>query len=187
MMSLSEKYKTEAIPSMIKEFGYKNPLAVPKIEKVVVNTGFGRLVVGKSKDEHEKIQKSIIEDLALITGQRPVSTVAKKSISAFKLREGMVIGAKVSLRGEIMYGFLDKIVNVALPRSRDFQGIDQKSVDNKGNLTIAFKEQIAFPEVSPERSKNIFGFEITIATTAKSKEEGLRLFRALGFPMKRDK
>ncbi|MDO8265250.1 MAG: 50S ribosomal protein L5 [Candidatus Parcubacteria bacterium] len=184
MITLGEKYKIEVIPLLMKEFGYKSPLAVPRIEKVVINSGFGKLVAGKSKDEHEKIQKSIIEDLTLIAGHHPVSTKAKKSSAAFKLREGMTIGAKVTLRGLIMYGFLDKIIHVALPRSRDFQGIKIKSVDGNGNLTIAFKEQISFPEVSPEKSKNIFGFEITIVTSAENQEEGLRLLRALGFPIK---
>lgn len=184
MIRLSEKYKEEAIPGLMKKFGYKNPMAAPKIEKVVINTGFGKLVVGKTSDEQKKIQESILNDLALITGQKPILTRAKKSISAFKIRKGIPLGVKVILRGKKMFDFLERLIHIALPRSRDFQGIDPKSFDKKGNLTIGIKEHITFPEVSPEKIKQIFGFEVIIATTAKSREEGIGLLKLMGFPIK---
>ncbi len=181
---LSEKYNTEVIPEMIKKFGYKNKMAVPKIVKVVVNTGFGREISGKTSEEQKKLTDYIIENLSLICGQRAILTQAKKSISSFKIRKGMPIGAKVTLRGKKMMDFLERLIHLALPRSRDFQGIDPKSVDKKGNLTIAIKEHIAFPEILPERAKNIFGLEITVVTTAKTREEGIELLKLLGFPIK---
>jgi len=184
MLQLQNKYRKEVIPVMMKEFGYRSTMAVPKIEKVVINTGFGRLVVGKTNDEQKKIQEAILNDLAQISGQRPILTRAKKSISAFKIRKGMALGAQVTLRGKRMLDFLERLVYIALPRSRDFQGIDQKSFDKKGNLTIAIKEHITFPEVSPEKVKQIFGFEVTTVTTAKSREGGIRLLKLMGFPIK---
>ena len=185
MINLKEKYNKEVIPAMKEKFGYKSNMAVPKIEKVVVNTGFGRLVSDKTNDEKKKIGIAIAQDLALITGQAPVLTKAKKSIAGFKIREGMVIGAMVALRRKKMYDFLDRLIHIAFPRSRDFRGIDVKSVDESGNLTVAVKEHIFFPEVSPEKSKVMFGFEVVIATTAKTKEQGIELFRLLGFPFKK--
>jgi len=179
-----EKFNTEAVPGMIKKFGYKSRMAVPRIEKVVVNTGFGRQVAGKSTEEQKKISDSILEDLTVICGQKGIKTLAKKSIASFKVREKMPLGAKVTLRGKKMIDFLERLIHLVLPRTRDFKGIDLKSVDKKGNLTLAIKEHIAFPEILPERAKNIFGLEVTVATSAKSKEEGLELFRLLGFPMK---
>jgi large subunit ribosomal protein L5 len=184
MLQLQNKYRKEVIPVMMKEFGYRSTMAVPKIEKVVINTGFGRLVVGKTNDEQKKIQEAILNDLAQISGQKPILTRAKKSISAFKIRKGMALGAQVTLRGKRMLDFLERLVYIALPRSRDFQGIDQKSFDKKGNLTIAIKEHITFPEVSPEKVKQIFGFEVTIVTTAKIREGGIRLLKLMGFPIK---
>lgn len=184
MLRLKEKYQKEIIPEMMKKFGYKNTMAVPNIEKVVVNTGFGRLLSGKTSEEQKKIQDAILGDLSLIVGQRPILTRAKKSVSGFKIRKGMAVGVRVTLRGRKMYDFLERLINIGLPRSRDFRGIDQKSFDNKGNLTIGIKEHITFPEVSPEKVKNIFGFEVTTATTAKSKEEGLELLKLIGFPIK---
>ncbi|MBZ9578421.1 50S ribosomal protein L5 [Patescibacteria group bacterium] len=183
-MRLPEKYKKEVIPAMQKKFGYPNIMAVPKIEKVMVNTGFGRLITGKTSDEQKKIYEAILNDLVLITGQKPVLTRAKKSISGFKIRQGMPVGAQGTLRGKRMFDFLERLIHIALPRSRDFRGIDPKSFDREGNLTIAIKEHIAFPEISPEKVKNIFGFEITVVTTAKNKEEGIELLRLLGFPIK---
>ncbi|MBI2625313.1 MAG: 50S ribosomal protein L5 [Candidatus Nealsonbacteria bacterium] len=184
MQKLQEKYKREVVPKMREKFGYKNDMAVPRVEKVSVNTGFGRLAVGKSGEEQKKIQESILQDLALITGQRPVLTRSKKSISAFKLRENMPIGAKVTLRKKKMNDFLERVINIALPRSRDFRGIQASSIDKKGGLTIGIKEHIAFPEVSPERVKQIFGFEITVATNAKTREEAQELLKLMGFPIK---
>lgn len=184
MSHLLEKYKKEVIPLMMQKFGFKNPMAVPKIEKVVVNTGFGRLVAGKTAEEQRKTQDFILEDLDLICGQKIMLKKAKKSISSFKIREGMIIGAAVTLRKKKMYDFLERLISIALPRSRDFQGIDPKSFDKKGNLTIGIKEHIAFPEVSPEKSKNIFGLEIIVVTNAKNQTEGIELLRAMGFPIK---
>lgn len=181
---LIEKYKNEVIPSMMEKFGYKNSMAVPKIDKVVVNTGFGRQISGKTTEEQKKIVDSVIEDLSLICGQRAIKTSAKKSIATFKIRQGMPLGSMVTLRGKKMIDFLERLIHIVLPRTRDFRGIEKKSVDQEGNLTIAIKEQIAFPEILPERAKSIFGLEVTIVTTAKKREEGLELLRLMGFPIK---
>jgi large subunit ribosomal protein L5 len=184
---LKEKYNKEVLPKMKEEFGYKSSMAVPKIEKVVVNTGFGRLVAGQTGGEREKIEKRVLNDLSLITGQKMVLREAKKSIASFKTRKGMPIGASCVLRRKKMYDFLERLIHIALPRSRDFKGIDPKAVDQNGNLTVGVKEHIIFPEVSPEQAKQIFGLEITVVTTADNREEGLKLFRLLGFPIKEEK
>jgi len=184
VVHLSEKYNTEVIPQMMKKFGYKSKMAVSRVEKVVVNTGFGRQIAGKSTEEQKKIQEAVLADLALITGQRPILTKAKKSIASFKIREGLPIGAKVVLRGKRMMDFLERLIHIVLPRTRDFQGIEPNSFDKKGNLTIAILEHIAFPEILPEKAKDIFGLEITVVTNAKSKEEGMELLKLLGFPIK---
>lgn len=180
-MTLKEKYKKEIVASLQEKFGYSNKLLVPKVEKVVINVGFGKRL--KDKDFVENIEKTLVK----ISGQKPVFTKAKKSISSFKIREGMVIGAMVTLRGEQMYHFLDKLINVSFPRVRDFRGISEKSVDRQGNMSIGFKENSAFPEVKVVDINNIHGLEIVINTTAKNKEEGVELFRALGFPFRKDK
>lgn len=185
MIKLKEKYNKEVVPAMTKKFGYKSIMAVPKIEKVVVNTGFGKLISGKTGEEQKKILSAVAEDLSLICGQKVVLTKAKKSIASFKTRTGMIIGAKATLRGKRMTDFLERVINIALPRSRDFQGIDLGSFDRQGNLTLAVREHIIFPEVSPEKVKFIFGLEITVATTAGKKEEGIELLRLLGFPIKK--
>jgi large subunit ribosomal protein L5 len=182
---LSEKYQKEVIPEMMKKFGYKNTMAVPKIKKVVVNTGFGRLIAGKTSEEQKKISDAISEDFSLITGQKPILKNSKKSIAGFKTRKGLPIGTAVILRGKMMKDFLERLIHLVLPRLRDFQGIDPNSFDNKGNLTIGIKEHIAFLEVSPEKSKNIFGLEITVVTNTKTREEGIELLKLLGFPIKR--
>lgn len=179
-MTIQEKYKKEAVPRMREIFGYKNNLAVPKIEKVVVNCGVGRIV---AQGGGEAILDNIKKDLAAICGQAPQVVKAKKSISAFKARKGMVSALKVTLRGKRMYDFLSRLVNIALPRTRDFRGIDKKSFDEGGNLTIGVKEHIVFPEVSAEEVKNIFGFELTICTNS-SREEAAELLKLLGFPIK---
>lgn len=184
MTNLKGKYQKEVIPKMKEKFGYKNNLAVPRIEKVIVNVGFGRQMAGKTSEEKRKIYSSILEDLALITSQRTVLRKAKKSIASFKIRKGMPVGGVSTLRGRRMYDFLERLIHVALPRSRDFKGIDPKSVDGRGNLTVGIKEHIIFPEVSPERAKQIFGFEITVVTKAQTREEGLELLKLLGFPIK---
>lgn len=184
MPRLKEKYLKEVVPLMQDKFGYKNIMAIPKIEKVTINTSFGRLIAGKTSEEQKKILDNILNDLSLVAGQRAVLTKAKKSISGFKIRKGMAIGVKVTLRKKKMHDFLDRLIHIALPRSRDFRGIDRKSIDKKGNLTIGVKEQISFPEISPEKTRFIFGFELTAVTTAKNKEEGAELFKLLGFPIK---
>lgn len=185
MIVLKEKYNKEVIPKMMEKFGYKNKMAVPKIEKVVVNTGFGKMISVKTSDEKKKIISAILNDLAIITGQKPVLTKARKSISGFKIRRGMPIGAAVILRRKMMSDFLERLINITLPRSRDFEGIDPKSVDRRGNLTIAIKEHISFSEILPEKVKNMFGLEITVVTTAGSREKGLALLRLIGFPIKK--
>lgn len=181
---LSQIYKEAVVPTMMKEFHYKSIMAVPKIEKVVLNTGFGRLIATKSKEEQKKVVDTIIHDLALIAGLRPVLTKAKKSISSFKIRKGMPIGAMVTLRKTKMNDFLEKLIHIDLPRTRDFRGLDPDAVDEDGNLTIGIKEDIIFPEVSQEEMRHMFGLEITVVSTARSKKEGLELFKLLGFPLR---
>ncbi|MGB9743114.1 MAG: 50S ribosomal protein L5 [Minisyncoccales bacterium] len=183
MLRLQEKYQKEAVPAMMKKFGYKSVMAVPKLVKVVVNTGYGKQIVDKTGEEQKKIINAILEDLSLICGQRAIKTFARKSISGFKVRQGMPIGAKVTLRRKKMMDFLDKLIHLVLPRTRDFWGIPEKSVDRR-SLTIAIKEHIAFPEVSPEKVRSIFGLEVTVMTNAKTREEALELFKLLGFPIK---
>jgi large subunit ribosomal protein L5 len=185
MLRLTEKYNKEAVPEMIKKFNLKSRMAVPKIEKVVLNIGFGRLISGTSSGEQKKILEGISNDLTLISGQKPVITKATKSISGFKIRKGSFVGMSVILRRKRMFSFLERLINIALPRSHDFSGINPKSVDKSGNLTIAIKEHISFPEILPETAKRIFSFEITIVTTTKSHEKGLELLRLMGFPIKK--
>jgi len=183
-MRLKEKYEKEIVPKMMEIFGFKNKMEVPKVEKVVINCGFGRLVAGKTEKEKEEIIKNIVHDLSMITGQKPVLTRAKESISAFKIKKGEEIGAKVTLRRKRMYDFLERLINIGLPRSRDFKGIKMSWFDQSGNLNLGIKEQIAFPEVSPEETKFIFGFQVTIVTNAKKKEHSIELIKLLGFPIK---
>lgn len=184
MVRLKEKFNKEIAPALMKELGCKNRMAVPKITKVVLNVGFGKMIAGKTGSEQEKIYKSISNDLAQITGQKPVLTKSKKAIAGFKTRQGMILGAMVTLRGEKMYSFLERLMGVAYPRSRDFQGIDTKSFDKNGNLSVALKEQTVFSEVELDHAKLLFSFEITIATTAKNREEGIKLLKSIGFPLK---
>jgi large subunit ribosomal protein L5 len=184
MLKLQEKYQKEVVPKMMEKFGYKNKMAVPKIEKVIINTGFGKIISGKSSDEQKKIQEAVLNDLTLIAGQKPILSKAKKSIAAFKIRQGMLIGAMVSLRKKKMFDFLDRLIHIVFPRTRDFQGIQSKFFDKRGNLTIGIKEHIVFPEIMPEKVKSIFGLEVTIVTTAKDKEKGKELLKLLGFPIK---
>lgn len=177
---LLEKYKKEVVPQMKERFGYKNDLAVPRITKVVVNTGIGKAL----KDE--KMQETIARDLAMITGQKAAPTLAKGAISGFKIREGMAVGLKVTMRGKRMYEFLDRLVGGAIPRIRDFRGLSEKLIDKGGNLNIGIKEHIIFPEIANEDVRFIFGFEVAIVTSAKNREEAVELFRLLGFPIKKD-
>lgn len=173
-----EKYRKEALPQIKKEFGYKNDMEAPKIMKVVINSGIGKI----SKDA--KATEHVINDITLIAGQKPIVTKATKSISAFKVREGMPMGVKVTLRGERMYNFLDKLVGIVLPRIRDFRGLSTESFDQNGNYSIGIKEHIVFPEISSEDIKEIFGLEVNIIIHSKGKNESLALLKALGFPLK---
>jgi large subunit ribosomal protein L5 len=182
---IEEKYINKVIPEMKKKFGYKSVMAVPKIEKVVVNTSYGRKISEKTKDDQKKTINSILEDLSVICGQAAVKTLARKAISSFKIRKGMPIGAKVTLRRGKMKDFLERLINTVLPRTRDFKGISTDFFDQQGNLTFSLKEHIAFPEVSLEKVRNIFGLEITVVTTAKNKEEAVEMFKLLGFPIKK--
>lgn len=172
------KEKQDSIFDKIKEkFGYKNPMQSPKIEKVVISTG-----VGSIKDK--KKVELIVDRLAKITGQVPAATVAKKSIAGFKLREGTIIGYKVTLRGDRMHQFLERLIHIALPRTRDFRGLKVEQMDEMGNYTIGIKEHTIFPETSEEELKNVFGFGITIVTNASTKEETEALLREIGLPLK---
>ncbi len=173
---LLTKYKKEVIPALIKELGYKNVMQVPKVSKITVNVGYGRFV--KENAYVENVEKT----LRLISGQKPVHNKSTKSISNFKIREGMNIGASVVLRGKRMYEFLDKLISVTLPRVRDFRGISPKSFDQQGNYSFGLKEQVVFPEVSGEAADKIHGLQVVITTTAKNREEGLVLLTKLGLP-----
>ncbi|MSU54229.1 MAG: 50S ribosomal protein L5 [Candidatus Staskawiczbacteria bacterium] len=187
MEKLQQKYNKEIIPAMMTKFGYKNPMAVPKITKVTLNTSFGKQVVSKTSGEREKIQKFVLQDMALIAGQGPRLVKSRKSIAGFSLREGLEIAAMVTLRKGRMWDFLERFIYLSLPRSRDFQGLNPKSIDQGGNMNIGFREHISFPEIFVEKEKTIFGLEVTISTNAKSREEGEALFRLLGLPLKEDK
>jgi large subunit ribosomal protein L5 len=175
---MQEKYKKEVVPALKAKLGLKNVMEVPKIEKVVVNVGFGRM--HKEKPFVEMVEKTV----SLITGQKPVYNKARKSISNFKIREGVPVGLSVTLRGRKMYDFLYRIIHIVLPRVRDFRGIDKKSFDKNGNYSFGFKENIAFPEISIEGADKIHGLQLVISTTAKSKEDGFLLLSNLGFPFK---
>ncbi|OIO08607.1 50S ribosomal protein L5 [Candidatus Falkowbacteria bacterium CG_4_9_14_3_um_filter_36_9] len=177
-MRLEEQYKKEVLPKLIAKFGYKNGLSAPRIYKVAVNVGVGKYAKDKT------YIKNVEDSLVKITGQKPVLTKAKKSVSTFKTRKGMIIGVMVTLRKKRMFDFIDKLINVSFPRIRDFRGINLKQVDRQGNLTIGFKEHVAFPEIGTDEVDNIFGLEISLATTAKTEAEGLELFRLMGFPFK---
>ena len=178
MSSLKERYIEEIRPALMKHFSYNNIMQVPRLEKVVINMG-----VGEGKD-NPKLLDVAVKELSLITGQRPVVTKAKKSVASFKLRDGMSIGCKVTLRGETMYDFINKLINVALPRVRDFRGVSPKSFDGRGNYSLGLKEQIIFPEIDYDQVEKIQGMDITIVTSAKTDEEAKELLRVLGMPFK---
>lgn len=173
---LQEKYNQEVIPALMEKFGYKNVMEVPKLEKVVINMG-----VGEAK-ENSKVLESALGDLELITGQKPIVTRAKKSVANFKLREDMPIGCKVTLRREKMYQFMDKLMNIAFPRVRDFRGISPKSFDGRGNYAVGIKEQLIFPEIEYDKIDKIRGMDVIVVTTAKTDEEARELLRLLGMP-----
>ena len=179
MNRLEEKYRNEVVPSLIEKHGYKTPMLVPKIEKVVVNIGVGDSVA------NSKMLEAALSDLEKITGQKPIETKAKKSIASFKVREGHKIGCKVTLRGENMYVFLDKLISIALPRVRDFRGVSSKSFDGRGNYTLGIKEQLIFPEINFDEVVKVRGMDIVIVTSAKTNEEAFDLLKELGVPFRK--
>lgn len=178
MVRMKEKYRTEVAPALRKEFGFKNVMQIPRLEKIVVNMGLGDAL------QNAKLLDAAMDDLATITGQRPKMCRARLSVAAFKLRSGMPIGCKVTLRGDKMYEFLDRLVNVALPRIRDFRGVPSKSFDGRGNYTLGVKEHIIFPEIDYDKIAQVFGMDISIVTSAKTDEECRELLRKLGMPFK---
>ncbi|NJD63261.1 MAG: 50S ribosomal protein L5 [Deltaproteobacteria bacterium] len=178
MARLNDVYKSEVVPKLKEKFGYKNPMQVPKLDKVIINMGLGEAI------ENIKILDSAAEEIGIIAGQKPVITKARKSISNFKLRAGVPIGMKVTLRRDRMYHFLDKLLAVALPRVRDFKGVSPKGFDGRGNYTLGIKEQIIFPEINYDKIDKIKGMNITIVTTARTDEEGMELLRLLGMPFR---
>ncbi len=178
MSRLREKYHKEVVPGLQKRFGYKNVMQVPRLEKVVINMG-----VGEATQDAKAIDGAV-NDLTLIAGQKPVITKAKKSIAAFKVRAGMTVGCKVTLRGERMYEFLDKLFHIALPRIRDFRGVSPQSFDGRGNYNLGLKEQLIFPEINYDKIDKVRGMDVTIVTTAKNDEEGMELLKLLGMPFR---
>ncbi len=178
MARLKDKYKNEIAPALAKDFDIKNPMAIPRVEKIVINMGMGEAIA------NAKILDTAVEEIRSITGQKPVITKAKKSIASFKLRQGMNIGAMVTLRGERMYEFLDRLISVALPRVRDFRGISGKAFDGRGNYTLGIREQLIFPEIDFNKVDKTRGMNISIVTTAKTDEQSRALLKALGMPFR---
>jgi len=176
---LKDSYRKEVVPALIKELGYRNVMEVPRLEKIVVNVGVGEALQNAKALDHA------VQDISTITGQRPIVTRAKKSIAGFKLREGMAIGVKTTLRGNRMYDFLDRLCNVALPRRRDFRGVSPDSFDGRGNYTLGLREQLVWPEIDYDSIDKVRGMEISIVTTAKTDEEGQHLLQLLGMPFSR--
>ena len=176
---LKEKYSKEVIPGLMEKFQYENVMEVPRLEKVVINMG-----VGEARD-NPKLLESAVEELTIIAGQKPVVTRSKKSIANFKLREGMPVGIKVTLRGERMYEFLDKLMNIALPRVRDFRGINPTSFDGRGNFALGIKEQLIFPEIEYDKVESIRGMDIIVVTTAETDEEAKAFLELMGMPFKK--
>ncbi|QGH32729.1 50S ribosomal protein L5 [Gracilibacillus salitolerans] len=179
MNTLKEKYNNEIVSSLVEKFNYDSVMEVPKVEKIVVNMGVGDAV------QNSKALDAAVEELSQITGQKPVVTKAKKSIAGFRLREGMPIGAKVTLRGERMYDFLQKLIDVSLPRVRDFRGISKKAFDGRGNYTLGVKEQLIFPEINYDQVNKVRGMDVVIVTTANSDEEATELLTQLGMPFQK--
>ena len=178
MSRLKQRYTKEIIPAMSKEYGYKNVMAIPKLEKIVINIGLGEAI------QNAKLLDNAADELSQITGQRPVITRAKKSIASFKLRKGMPIGCCVTLRGERMFEFLDRLVNTALPRVRDFRGLSTKSFDGRGNYTLGLRDQLIFPEIDYARVSKIKGMNICVVTSAKTDDEARTLLRLFGMPFR---
>jgi len=179
MNRLKEKYTNEIVPALVSKFNYKSVMQTPKVDKIVINMGVGDAVA------NAKALDNAVEELTLVTGQKPVVTRAKKSIAGFRLREGMPIGAKVTLRGERMYEFLDKLVSVSLPRVRDFRGVSKKSFDGRGNYTLGVKEQLIFPEIDYDKVSKVRGMDIVIVTTANTDEEARELLTQIGMPFQK--
>jgi large subunit ribosomal protein L5 len=179
MPRLKEQYRQEIVPALMKELGFKNVMQVPRITKISVNIGLGEAL------QNAKALEAATEDLRIITGQKPVITKARKSVATFKLREGMSVGAKVTLRGNRMWDFLDRLVNIVLPRQRDFQGVSPDSFDGRGNYSIGLREQLVFPEIVYDKIDKVRGMEVTIVTSAQNDEEARRLLALLGMPFKR--
>ncbi|MDP9355608.1 MAG: 50S ribosomal protein L5 [Chloroflexota bacterium] len=179
MARLRDRYREEMVPALMQEFSYKNVMQVPKLEKIVINIGLGEAV------QNARAIDAAVGDLTAITGQKPVVTKAKKSIAAFKLRQGMPIGAMVTLRGPRMYEFLDRLTQITLPRIRDFRGVSPNSFDGRGNYTLGLREQLAFPEIDYDRIDKTRGLEMSFVTTARNDEEGRRLLTMLGMPFAR--
>jgi len=175
---LKQHYQKSVIPALVKEFGYKNVMAVPKVQKISLNIGLGEAT------QNAKLMDGAVNELGQIAGQKPVVTKAKKSIAAFKLREGMSIGAMVTLRGDRMYEFLDRLMNVALPRVRDFRGVSSKSFDGRGNYTLGVRDQLIFPEIDYNKVEKVKGMNISITTSAKTDAEGLALLKHMGMPFR---
>lgn len=176
MARIREKYRSEVAPALMEKFNYRSIMEIPKLEKIIINMG-----VGEAKD-NTKTLEAAVEDLRLITGQQPVITKAKKSVSNFKIREGMPVGTKVTLRGNKMYEFADRLLNVALPRVRDFRGVSTKSFDGRGNYSLGIKEQLIFPEIEYDKVDKVRGMDIIFVTTAKNDEEARELLKLLGMP-----
>ena len=177
-MGLKEHYRSEVIPQLMKKFNYKSVMEVPKLEKVVVNMGVGEAV------QNPKALEAAVNDMQVITGQKPIITTATKSIAAFKLRAGMKIGCKVTLRGDRMYDFVEKLINIVLPRVRDFRGVSPKSFEGRGNYTLGLREQVIFPEIDYDKIDKVRGMDITVVTTAKTDEEARELLRLMGMPFR---
>ena len=176
MNRMRERYQKEVAPALFKSFNFKNVMQVPRIEKVVVNIGLGEAL------DNPKALESAVNDLATVTGQKPVTTKARKSIANFKLREGRLIGAKVTLRGERMWAFLDRVINIALPRVRDFRGVSANAFDGRGNYTLGLRDQLVFPEIDYDKIDKLRGMEVTIVTSAKNDEQARALLQMLGMP-----
>jgi large subunit ribosomal protein L5 len=177
---MQERYQKEAVPALKKDFSFRNIMEVPRIEKVVVNIGLGEAM------DDSKALEAAVTDLTTITGQKPIQTKARKSIANFKLREGRIIGSKVTLRGDRMWAFLDRLVNVALPRVRDFRGVSPNSFDGRGNYTLGLRDQLIFPEIEYDKIDKLRGMEITIVTTAKNDEHSRALLKFLGMPFRKE-
>jgi len=178
MLRMKERYRQEVVPALFKEFGYRGPMEVPRITKVVVNVGVGEAL------DNAKALDHAVRDLSVVTGQKPIITRARRSIAGFKLREGRAIGVKVTLRGQRMFDFMDRLVNVALPRLRDFRGVPADAFDGRGNYTLGLREQLIWPEISYDSIDKLRGMEISIVTTARTDEEGRRLLELLGMPFR---